>query len=132
VLKDFKLFLLKGNLVALAVAVVIGVAFAALIAALVEDIITPLIAAIGGNPDFSDLTFTVNGSVFRYGAFFNALISFVIIAAVVFFLVVRPVNALIERSRRGKPLDPTKKNCPECKSEIDIDATRCAFCTVQV
>ena len=131
-LKDFKEFLLRGNLVALAVAVVIGVAFAAVIDSLVASIITPLIAAIGGQPDFSNLTFEINNSTFTYGLFLNSLISFVIIAAVIFFLVIRPVNALIERSRKGEPDDPTLKKCPECQMEIPADATRCAFCTSTV
>jgi large conductance mechanosensitive channel len=132
VLKDFKEFLLRGNLVALAVAVVIGVAFGAVITSLVENIITPLIAAIGGQPDFSGLTFEINSSTFHYGLFINALISFIIIAAVIFFLVIRPVNALVERSRRGEPEDPTLKKCPECQMEIPAEATRCPFCTSSV
>ncbi len=131
-LKDFKQFLLRGNVVALAVAVVIGVAFGAVITSFVEDLLTPLIAAAGGQPDFSALTFEVNGSTFRYGSFVNAVISFLIVAAAVFFLVVRPVNALVERSRREPPADPTEKKCPECRSDIPVDATRCAFCTVQL
>jgi large conductance mechanosensitive channel len=105
VLKDFKQFLLKGNLVALAVAFVIGLAFSAVVTALVGSLITPLIAAIGGNPDFSALTFSANGSVFRYGVFLNALISFVLVAAVLFFLVVRPYNALEKRFERGEDDD---------------------------
>jgi large conductance mechanosensitive channel len=105
VLKDFKEFLIRGNLVALAVAFVIGAAFAALISSLVADLITPLIAAIAGKPDFASLTFTVNGSTFRYGAFINALITFIIIAAVVFFLIVRPYNALMKRAQRGQDKD---------------------------
>lgn len=105
-LKDFKAFILKGDVVALAVAVVIGVAFGAVITSLVEDLITPLIAAIGGEPDFSQLTFTVNGSVFRYGQFINAVVSFVIIAAVVFFLVVRPIMKLSERRKKDEPEAP--------------------------
>ena len=104
-LKDFKEFLIRGNLVALAVAFVIGAAFAALISSLVADLITPLIAAIAGKPDFASLTFTVNGSTFRYGAFINALITFIIIAAVVFFLIVRPYNALMKRAQRGQDKD---------------------------
>lgn len=132
VVSDFKQFLLRGNLVALAVAVVIGVAFAAVITSLVENIITPLIAAIGGQPDFSDLTFEINGSTFHYGLFINALISFVVIAAVIFFLVIRPVNALVERSRTGEPEDPTLKKCPECHMDIPVEATRCGFCTSDV
>jgi large conductance mechanosensitive channel len=128
-LKDFKTFLLRGNVVDLAVAIVIGVAFAALVNALVEDLITPIIAAIIGQPDFSQLTFTINDSVFHYGAFLNALISFVSIAAAVFFFVVKPVNALTARARRQPSPDPTTKKCPECLSEIPLDARRCAYCT---
>jgi large conductance mechanosensitive channel len=128
-LKDFKTFLLRGNVVDLAVAIVIGVAFAALVNALVEDLITPIIAAIIGQPDFSQLTFTINHSVFHYGAFLNAVISFVSIAAAVFFFVVKPVNALTARARRQPSPDPTTKKCPECLSEIPLDARRCAYCT---
>jgi large conductance mechanosensitive channel len=128
-LKDFKTFLLRGNVVDLAVAIVIGVAFAAVVNALVEDLITPIIAAIIGKPDFSQLTFTINGSVFRYGDFLNALIAFVSIAAAVFFFVVKPVNALTARARRQPSPDPTTKKCPECLSEIPLDARRCAYCT---
>lgn len=131
-LTEFKKFLLRGNLVELAVAVVVGLAFGAVVASFVEDIITPLIAAIGGQPDFAGLTFTLNGSVFRYGEFINALISFAIIAAVVFFLVMVPVNALVERSRREPTPDPTTRKCPECFSEIPVNATRCAYCTTSV
>jgi large conductance mechanosensitive channel len=132
VIEDFRRFLLRGNVVALAVAVVIGVAFGAVITSFVEDLLTPLIAAAGGQPDFSALTFEVNGSTFRYGSFVNAVISFLIVAAAVFFLVVRPVNALVERSRREPPADPTEKKCPECRSDIPVDATRCAFCTIRL
>jgi large conductance mechanosensitive channel len=128
-LREFKQFLLRGNMVDLAVAIVLGVAFGAVITALVEDFITPLIAAIGGQSDFASLDFTVNGSTFRYGHFINQLISFVIIAAVVFFFVVRPINWLIARSRREPPADPTTKKCSECLSEVPMAATRCAFCT---
>ena len=131
-MKGFKQFLLRGNLVELAVAVVIGLAFKAVVDALVKDIITPLIAAIGGKPDFSQLTFTINNSKFLYGDFVNAVVSFVIIAAVVYYLVVLPVNALIQLSRREPPLDPTTKKCPECLSEIPLDARRCAFCTALI
>jgi large conductance mechanosensitive channel len=132
VLKDFKQFILRGNMLDLAVAVVIGVAFTAVITALVRDLITPLIAAIGGSQDFSSLTFTIHHSTFRYGDFLNYLISFVVVAAAVFFLVVLPVNALVERARREAPADPTTKRCPECLSEIPLEARRCAFCTSQL
>jgi large conductance mechanosensitive channel len=128
-MRGFKAFLLRGNLVELAVAVVIAVAFAALIAALVKDLVTPLIAAIGGKPDFSSLFFTVNHSKFLYGDFVNALVGFLIIAAVIYFLVVLPYQAFTERSRKEPPADPTTKKCPECLSEIPKDARRCAFCT---
>jgi large conductance mechanosensitive channel len=129
VLKDFKEFLLRGNVVDLAVAVVIGVAFTALVTALVADLLTPLIAAIFGKHDFSSLTFTINGSVFRYGAFLNALIAFVSIAAAVFFFVVQPVNALMRRRRGDKDEGESTRPCPECLSEIPREAHRCAFCT---
>jgi len=130
--KEFRDFILRGNLVDLAVAVVIGTAFAALVGALVAYMITPLIAAIGGEPDFSALSFTINGSEFLYGAFLNALITFVVIAAVVFFFVVRPVNTLLDRFGAGPQPDLPKRECPECLSEIPEAARRCAFCTTQV
>ena len=123
----FKKFLLRGNLVNLAVAVVIGVAFAALVTALVTDLITPLIAAIGGKPNFDNLTFTVNHSEFRYGAFINALISFLIIAAVIYFLVVLPVTKLLALSSKAEAA--TEKDCPECLSKIPLAASRCMYCT---
>ena len=128
-LKDFRAFILRGNLVDLAVAVVIGTAFTAVVTALVRDLVTPLIAAIGGKPDFSNLAFTINGSRFAYGDFINALVSFVIIAAVLFFFVIRPVNALLARRRTEPPVDEDVRSCPECLSEIPVAATRCAFCT---
>jgi large conductance mechanosensitive channel len=128
-LRGFRAFLLRGNVVDLAIAVVIGVAFGAVITAFVKDLITPLIAALGGKPDFAGLYFTLNKSRFLYGEFFNALIAFVIIAAVIYFLVVVPYTALIERSRKEPPADPTTKKCTECMSEIPKDARRCAFCT---
>jgi large conductance mechanosensitive channel len=131
-MKDFKEFLLRGNLVDMAVGIVIGVAFAAVVTALVGDLITPLIAAIGGKQDFSSLAFHINGSRFAYGDFINALITFLVIAAVVFFLVVKPVNALMRRYRTEPPVDATTQSCPECLSEIPIAARRCAFCTAQL
>ncbi len=130
-MKDFKAFLLRGNLADMAIGVVIGVALAALITALVSDLITPLIAAIGGKPDFSSLSFTVNKSHFLYGAFLNALLAFVVIAAVVFFLVIKPVNTLLAR-RRTEPEGETTQKCPECLSEIPLGARRCAFCTAEI
>jgi large conductance mechanosensitive channel len=128
-LNDFKTFLLRGNVVDLAVAVVIGAAFGAVIAALVEDLLTPLIAVIFGESDFSGLTFTINDSTFLYGDFINKVITFITIAAAVFFFVVQPVNLLMQRAKKEPPADPTSKKCPRCVSEIPIDATRCAFCT---
>ena len=131
-LKDFKEFLLRGNVVDLAVAVVVGTAFTAVVAALVADLLTPLIAAIFGKPDFSNLTFTIHHSTFRYGSFINALITFLTVAAAVFYLVVVPVNALMKRRRTEPPVDETVRPCPECLSEIPVAARRCAFCTAQV
>lgn len=131
-MKDFREFLLRGNLVDMAVGVVIGLAFGAVIAALVADLITPLIAAIGGQPNFAALTFRINGSRFLYGAFLNALLSFVVIAAVVFFLVVRPVNALMRRYRTEPDVAATTTACPHCLSQIPVGASRCAFCTQPV
>lgn len=125
---EFRRFLLRGNVVDLAVAVVIGVAFGAVVTALVEDFITPLIAAFGGQPDFSALDFTINDSAFRYGHFLNAVLSFVIIAAVVFVFVVKPMNMLIARSRREPPADPSTKQCGECLTEIPLAARRCHAC----
>jgi large conductance mechanosensitive channel len=131
-LKEFREFVLRGNVVDLAIAIVLGVAFAAVITSLVEGLITPLIAALVGEPDFSALAFTVNESTFRYGVFINALISFVIIAAVIFFLVVRPLNALMERRKTEPPIDQSVRPCPECLSDIPAAARRCAFCTAAV
>jgi large conductance mechanosensitive channel len=123
----FKKFILRGNLVELAVAVVIGLAFAAVVTALVGDLITPLIAAIGGKPNFANLTFTVNHSKFLYGAFINALISFVIIAAVIYFLVVIPVTKLLALTAQAEVA--SEKDCPECLSKIPLAARRCMYCT---
>jgi len=132
-LRGFKAFLLRGNVVDLAVAVVIGAAFTAVVAAFVKDLVTPLIAALFGKPDFSSLYFTINNSKFLYGDFINAMVAFVIVAAVIYYFVVLPINALIERSHRHeKPADPTTKKCPECLSEIPIEAKRCAFCAQPV
>ena len=127
-MKGFKAFLLRGNVVELAVAVVIGVAFGVVITAFVKDLVTPLIAAFGGQPDFSTLSFTINNSKFLYGDFLNALIAFLVIAAVIYFFVVVPYTAWMARSKKEPSADPTTKKCPECLSEIPIDARRCAFC----
>src|SRR5215831_1096160 len=129
-LKGFKQFMLRGNVLDLAVAVVIGGAFGAVVTALVKDLITPFIAAAVGKPDFSAIVFTVNGSMFPIGDFINALVSFLLISAAVYFFIVVPVNAFIARMRRGEaPPDPTTKKCPECLSDVPIAARRCAFCT---
>jgi large conductance mechanosensitive channel len=131
-LKDFRQFLLRGNLVDLAIAVVIGAAFGAVVTALVKDLITPLIAAVGGQPDFGELDFTINGSRFAYGDFLNSLVSFVVIATVVFFLVVKPVNALLDRMRTEPPVEEHTRECPACLSQIPRAARRCAFCTEEI
>lgn len=131
-MRGFKAFLLRGNVVELATAVVIGIAFGVVITAFVKDLVTPLIAAIGGQPDFSSLSFTVNNSKFLYGDFLNAFLAFVLIAAVIYFLVIVPYTALMARSKKQPPADPTTKKCPECLSEIPIDAHRCAFCGERV
>jgi large conductance mechanosensitive channel len=132
-LKGFKQFLLRGNVIDLAVAVVIGGAFGAVVTALTQDLLTPLITAIVGKRDFSAIKFTVNHSDFIVGHFINAAISFVLVAAAIYFFVVVPVNAVTARARRGQaPPDPTTKQCPECLSTIPIQARRCAFCTSPV
>ncbi|MDX6679449.1 MAG: large conductance mechanosensitive channel [Solirubrobacteraceae bacterium] len=131
-LKQFREFILRGNLVDLAVAVVIGTAFGAVVAAFVKDLITPLIAAIGGKPDFSALHFTINGSRFLYGDFLNFVLAFLIVAAVIFFLVIKPLNALQAHRQPDTAVDVETRACPECISDIPIAATRCAFCTARV
>lgn len=132
-LKDFKKFILRGNTVELSVAVVVGAAFGAIVTALVKDLITPLIAAIGGQPDFSRLYFTVNSSKFLYGDFINAVIAFLMIAAVVFFFVVQPINKLVAHANRSKQTEETsEKKCPECLSTVPKAATRCAFCAIKL
>ena len=132
-IKGFKQFILRGNVVDLAVGVVIGAAFGKIVEALVKDVLTPIIGAIVKTPDFSGLFFTLNGSKFMIGDFLNALISFLIVAFAIYFFVVVPVNSLITRSKRNqKTEDPTTKKCPECLSEIPLEATRCAFCTAKL
>ena len=128
-LKGFKQFILRGNVVDLSVGVVIGAAFSAVVTSLVANILTPIIGAMVKTPDFSSLMFTINGSKFMYGNFLNSLISFIIVAATIYFFVVTPINTLIARSKKEAPLDPTTKKCPECLSEIPLEAKRCAYCT---
>ncbi|HLP86414.1 MAG TPA: large conductance mechanosensitive channel protein MscL [Candidatus Paceibacterota bacterium] len=128
-LKEFKQFLLRGNVVDLAVGVVIGAAFGGIVTALVTDLLTPFISAIAKLPDFSGLSFTINGSKFMYGHFLNTLISFLLVASTVFFFIVKPMNILIRKSKNNPPADPTTKKCKECLSEIPIEAKRCAHCT---
>jgi len=129
-MKGFKAFMLRGNVLDLAVAVVMGAAFGAVVTALVQDLITPLIAAIVGKPDFSAIVFTVNNSKFKIGEFVNAIVSFLLIGTAVYFFVILPVNTLLARMRRGEaPPDPTTKKCPECLSAVPIAARKCAFCT---
>ncbi len=128
-LSEFKKFLFRGNVVDLAVAVVIGTAFTAVVAALVADLLTPIIALIFGKHDFSSLTFTINHSVFRYGAFINALITFITVAAAMFFFVVVPITRLMARRAQE---DPDTKECPECTSDIPVRARRCPLCTSEL
>jgi large conductance mechanosensitive channel len=130
-LKDFKAFVLRGNVVDLAVAVVIGLAFSAVVMSFVGDLLTPLVS-IPGKANFSNLTFTVNHSVFYYGKFLNSLISFLVIAGAVFFFVVKPLNALAARRKRGQETEPGTRDCPECLSEISDRARRCAYCTAEI
>jgi large conductance mechanosensitive channel len=132
-LKEFRQFVMRGNVVDLAVAVVIGVAFGAVVTALVTDLITPLVAAIFGKPSFAGLSFTINKSTFLYGAFINAIVSFLVVAAAIFFLVVKPLNMLAARRAAREPeAAVTTRECPECLSEIPIAARRCAYCTSPV
>ncbi len=128
-LKDFKKFILRGNVVDLAVAVVIGAAFGAVVTALVKDLVTPFIAAIGGQPDFSGLSFTIHGSRFMYGDFINTVVSFLVIATVIFFFVVQPLNKLMGKLNPEDEVDaPAERECPECLSAIPAAAKRCKYC----
>ena len=132
-LSGFKQFILRGNVVDMAVGVVIGAAFGAVVTALTKDLLTPLIAAVVGKPDFSSVAFTINGTPFPVGDFINSVVSFLLIAAAIYFFVVVPVNALVSRMRKAPaPADPTTKKCPECLSEIPIEARRCSHCTQPV
>ena len=128
-MKGFKQFLLRGTVVDMAVGIVIGAAFGTVVTGFVKGLLTPFIAAIVKQPDFSALTFTINGSKFLYGDFINALVSFVIVASAVYFFVVLPMNTLMARIKKEPPVDPTTRKCPECLSEIPINARRCAFCS---
>jgi large conductance mechanosensitive channel len=128
-LKGFRDFILRGNVVDLAVAVVVGVAFTAIINALVADIINPLIAAVVHKPDFSYLVLHIHGGVIKYGDFLNALISFLLISASVYFLVVLPINTIVARMKKPGPETPATKQCPECLSDIPVAARRCSHCT---
>jgi large conductance mechanosensitive channel len=128
-LSGFKQFILRGNVVDMAVGVVIGAAFASVVGAFTKDLLTPLIAALFNKPDFSAIQFTVGSGVFALGDFLNAAVSFILVAAAVYFFVVTPVNLLIARMRKAPaPADPTTKKCSECLSEIPLDARRCAHC----
>lgn len=130
--KEFRSFILKGNVVDLAVAVVIGAAFSAIVTSIVAGLITPLVG-LAGDKDFDQLYFTINKTKFMYGPVISAIVSFLSIAAVIFFLIVKPMNALQARRNRGEaPADPTTRECPECLSEIPIKAIRCAYCTAKV
>jgi large conductance mechanosensitive channel len=132
-LSGFKQFILRGNVVDLAVGVVIGAAFGTVVTALVKDIINPIVALFVGKPDFTGISFAIRGTVFPVGDFITALVSFVLVAAAVYFFVVTPINALIARTRKAPgPADPTTKKCPECLSEIPIEARRCAHCAQPV
>jgi len=128
-MNGFKQFLLRGNVVDMAVGIVIGAAFGSVVTSFVKDLLTPFIAAIVRKPDFSAIAFQINGSSFMVGDFVNSIVSFVIIAAAIYFGVVLPINTLIARVNRQPPTDPTTKRCPECISEVPIQAKRCAFCT---
>lgn len=132
-LKDFKKFILRGNAVDLAIAVVVGAAFGAIVTSLVKDLITPIISAIAGKPDFSGLSFTINNSKFLYGDFLNALVSFLLIATAIFFFVIQPLNKLRAlAAKRKNPEDPVDRKCPECLSSIPKAASRCMYCTAKV
>jgi large conductance mechanosensitive channel len=129
VLGEFRTFLTRGSIIDLAVAFVMGAAFTAVVQALVADLVTPIIAAIFGKPDFASLSFTINNSQFLYGAFLNSVIAFISIAAAVFFFIVKPIGVMQARRARGQAdPDPTSKQCTECLSEIPVAASRCAFC----
>ena len=128
-IKGFKEFILRGNVIDLAVAVIIGAAFTAIVTSLVTNIITPLVAAIVGKPDFSALTLNIHGGIIKYGSFLNSVIDFLLLASVVYFLIVVPMNYALARFKKPVVLDPVTKTCAQCLSDIPIAATRCKFCT---
>ncbi len=130
--REFKQFILRGNVIDLAVGIAIGVAFTGVVQSIVRNLLTPLVAAVFGRPDFSRLRFTVNHSVFTYGEVINAVVSFLAIAAAIFFFVVKPINLLESLHRQQDSPDPSTRKCPECLSEIPIQARRCAYCTAEV
>ncbi|KKW20002.1 MAG: Large conductance mechanosensitive channel protein [Parcubacteria group bacterium GW2011_GWA2_51_10] len=132
ILNNFKKFILRGNVLDLAVGVMMGSAFTAVVNALVKDLMTPIVGAIVKTPNLSELTLTIRGSTIMYGDFVSALVSFLIIAASIYFFVIIPMNMFVERIRGPQEPNPTTKKCPECKSEIPIDATRCAHCAIQL
>jgi large conductance mechanosensitive channel len=132
ILKEFRSFILRGNVVDLAIAVVIGAAFTAVVSALVRDLITPIIAAVFGKPSFDTMTFTIHNAEFAYGDFLSALLTFVLVAAAVFFFVVKPVNFFVARMRTEPDVESPTHGCPECLSQIPVAARRCAFCTSEV
>jgi large conductance mechanosensitive channel len=132
ILNEFKQFLLRGNVVDLAVGVVIGAAFGSVVTAIVADILSPLIAVIAKVPDFGGLSFVVNGSQFMYGHLINALISFLLVAISVFFFIIKPMNLLISKTKKEAEKEVTTKKCKECLSDIPINATRCKYCTQKV
>lgn len=131
-LDEFKAFILRGNVVDLAVAVVIGAAFGAVVTSLVNDVIMPLIGAFGGKPSFNEYYWVLNGSHINIGTFITALVAFLILAAVIFFFIVKPINWLMSRRKTELPADPTTRDCPFCISSIPVQATRCPFCTSEV
>jgi large conductance mechanosensitive channel len=131
-MKGFRAFLMRGNVIDLAVAVVIGAAFGAVVAAFVKDLLTPLIAALVGKPDFSALSFEINGSRFLYGEFINALLAFLLVAIAVYYFIVLPMNMYLERRRRGEVKEATTRACPECLSEVPVAARRCAHCAMEL
>jgi large conductance mechanosensitive channel len=130
-LEGFKKFILRGNVVDLAVGIVIGVAFGAVVKSFVDNLITPILAAIGGKPSFASLHFTINDAVFGWGAVLTQILNFLIVAAAIYFFVVVPVNTLMARYKAEPDIETPKKECPECLSSIPATATRCAFCTVE-